>query len=119
MLAAALTARLLLQFLLLITLALWGYRQGASIALGIVLALAAGSAGALVWRLFVSPDRRFDLGRIQRLLLELALFATGAAALWHMDHPLLSLLLFAAACADRYALIWLHRRELKRRYSWR
>ena len=119
MLAAALALRLLLQFALLLTLAVWGYRQFESFALGLALALAAGSAGALAWKLFVSPERRFDLGRITRLLLELALFAIAAAALWQMHHPLLGLLLFAAACANRFALIWLYRRELKRRYSWR
>lgn len=119
MIAAALAARLLLQFLLLLTFALWGYRQAEGLALSLLLALAAAAAGAMVWGLFISPHRRYDLGRIARLGLELALFALAAGALWQMRHPLLGLLLFAAACADRFALIWLHRRELKRRYSWR
>jgi hypothetical protein len=50
-------------------------------------------------------------------MLELALFAIAAGALWQLQRPLFGLLLFAAACADRFGLIWLRRREVARRYS--
>jgi hypothetical protein len=71
----------------------------------------------LLWGLFISPNRRVELGRIPRLVLELALFAVAAIALWQMHRPVAGLLLFAAACADRFGLIWLRRRELARRYT--
>ena len=117
MLVAALAARFLLEVALLIVLAIWGFRQADGLALGLLCGLAAPSAAALLWGLLISPKRRFELGRIPRLVLELALFATAAGALWQMDRPIVALGLFAAACADRFGLIWLRRRELSRRYA--
>jgi hypothetical protein len=114
MLVAALAARFLLEVALLIVLAIWGFRQADGLALGLLCGLAAPAAAALLWGLFIAPKRRFELGRIPRLILELALFAAAAGALWQMDRPIAGLLLFAAACADRFGLIWLRRRELAR-----
>jgi uncharacterized membrane-anchored protein YitT (DUF2179 family) len=119
MLVIALTVRFLLELILLIVLAIWGFQSAQGLALGLLFGLAASFGGALVWGLFISPKRRFELGRIPRLALELALFAIAACALWQMDRPLIGLLLFATACADRFGLIWLRRRELARRYSGR
>ena len=119
MLAAAITVRFLLQVILLLILGLWGFRLADNLGIGLLFGLGAAAAAALIWHLFISPSLRIELGRISRLVLELALFAAAAGALWQMQRPLIGMLLFAAACADRFALIWLHRRELKRRYSWR
>jgi hypothetical protein len=117
MLVAALAARFLLEVALLIVLAIWGFGQAETLALGLLCGLAAPSAAALLWGLFIAPKRRFELGRIPRLILELALFAVAAGALWQTDRPIAALLLFAAACADRFGLIWLRRRELVRLYA--
>jgi hypothetical protein len=117
MLVAALAARFVLEMALLLALALWGFQLADGVAFGLLLGVAASSLAASLWTLFIAPKRRFELGRIPRLLLELALFAIGAGALWQMDRPMLGLLLFAAACADRFGLIWLRRREVARRYS--
>ena len=119
MLVAALAARFLLEMLLLLVLFIWGFQLADGLVLGLLCGLAASSAGALLWGLFISPKRRFELGRIPRLVLELALFAIAAGALWQMHRPILGLLLLAAACGDRFGLIWLRRRELARRYSGR
>jgi hypothetical protein len=119
MLAFALAARLLLEMILLLVLALWGFQAADGLALRIVAGLAAPAAGALLWGVFISPKRRLELGRIPRLALELALFAIAAGALWQMHRPVLGLLLFALACADRFGLIWLRRRELARLYAGR
>jgi hypothetical protein len=119
MLAAALAARFLLEMILLLVLAICGFQLADGLALGLLYGLAAPAAGALLWGLFISPKRRFELGRIPRLVLELTLFATAAGALWQMHRPTAGLLLFAAACADRFGLIWLRRRALARRYSGR
>lgn len=117
MLVAALAARFLLEVALLAVLAIWGFQLGDGLALGLLCGLAAPSAGAFLWGLFISPKRRFELGRIPRLMLELALFAGAAGALWQMGRPVAGLLLLAAACADRFVLIWLRRRELARLYA--
>lgn len=119
MLAVALAVRFLLQVSLLLVLGLWGFQLPDSLGIGLLLGLGAAAAGALIWRLFVSPSRPIELGRIRRLLVELALFGAAAGALWQMHRPLIGLLLFAAACADRFVLIWLRRRELERLRSGR
>jgi hypothetical protein len=119
MLVAALAARFLLEMLLLLVLFIWGFQLAEGLALGLLCGLAASSAGALLWGLLISPKRRFELGRVPRLVLELALFAGAGGALWQMHRPAFGLLLFAAACADRFGLIWLRRRELARQYPGR
>jgi hypothetical protein len=119
MLVAALAARFLLEMLLLLVLFTWGFQAAGALALGLLFGLAASAAGALLWGLFISPKRWFELGRIPRLVIELTLFAGAGGALWQMHRPILGLLLFAAACADRFGLIWLRRRALARRYSGR
>ena len=117
MLVAALAVRFLLELTLLLVLAIWGFQQADSLALRLLCGLAAPAAGALLWGFFISPKRRFELGRILRLVLELALFAIAAGALWQMHRPAAGLILFAAASADRFGLIWLRRRELARLYA--
>jgi hypothetical protein len=119
MLAAALAVRFLLEVTLLLVLAIWGFQLADNFALRLLAGLAASFAAALLWGLFISPNRRVELGRIPRLVLELALFAVAAGALWQMHRPIAGLLLFAAACADRFGLIWLRRRDLARRYAGR
>jgi hypothetical protein len=119
MLAAALAARFLLEVVLLLVLAAWGFQLADSLALGVLTGLAAPAAGALIWGLFISPSRRVELGRIPRLVLELALFCVAAGALWRMHWPVAAILLIAAASANRFGLIWLRRRELARRYAGR
>jgi len=119
MLAAAIAARFLLQVVLLVVLAIWCFRQADNIALGLLSGLAASFAAGLLWGLFISPNRRVDLGRIARLVLELALFCVAAGALWQMGWRTAALLLIAAECADRYGLILIRRRELARRYAGR
>jgi hypothetical protein len=117
MLVVALILRLLLELLLLAAFATWGFHQADSLALRLLAGLGAPACAALVWGLFVSPNRRIELGRVPRLLVELALFALAAAALWQLGHWLAGVLLFAAAAADRALLIWLRRRAVARRYD--
>jgi len=119
MLAFALGARFLLLLLLLLVVALWGWQWQSGLVMRTLCSLAAVLIISLVWRLFIAPERRFETGRVARLALELALFAVAAGALWQMHRPLFGLLLFAAACADRFGLIWLRRRALARQRAGR
>jgi hypothetical protein len=117
MLAAAIAARFLLEVALLVVLAAWGFQLADSLALRLVGGVAAPAVAALLWALFISPNRRVELGRIPRLVLELALFCAAAGALWQMGLRVTAMLLIVAECADRFGLIWLRRRELARRYG--
>ena len=81
MLVIALAARFLLEMLLLLALAIWGFRLADSVALGLLFSLAAASPGALIWGLFISPKRRFELGR------------TGAPFSWNCTMDALSVFL--------------------------
>lgn len=114
MLAAALAARFVLEMILLLVLAVWGFQLADGIVLGLLCGLAAPAAGALLWGLFISPSRWFELGRIPRLVVEMALFCVAGGALWQMGRPVAALLLVAAAFADRFGLILLRRRQLAR-----
>jgi hypothetical protein len=114
MLVFALAVRLLLELILLAVFALWGFHAASALPLRLLAGLGAPAAAALAWGLFVSPSRRVELGRIPRLVLELALFALAAGALWQRGHAITGLLLFILAAADRFFLIWLRRRELAR-----
>jgi Protein of unknown function (DUF2568) len=55
--------------------AVWGF--GVSWVLGVV----APAAVVLVWGLFLAPKRRFELGRVGRLALELGVWTAATAAL--------------------------------------
>lgn len=114
MLVFALAVRLLLELILLGVFALWGFHAASALPLRLLVGLGAPAVAALAWRLFVSPSRRVEVGRIPRLVLELALFALAAAALWQLGRPIAGFLLFAAAALDRFGLIWLRRREIER-----
>ena len=117
MLAAALALRLLLEAILLVIFAIWGFHAVDAWPARLAAGLAAPAAAAMFWRLLISPSRRFDPGRIPRLLLELDLFALAAAALWQLGWPIAGALLFGVAALDRFGLIWLRRREIERRYK--
>ncbi|MBV9881780.1 MAG: DUF2568 domain-containing protein [Sphingomonadaceae bacterium] len=116
MLVFGLALRLLLELLLLVAFAIWGYHLSDTLPLRLLAALAAPAGAAVLWGLFVSPNRRVELGRIPRLLVELALFALAAAALWQLGHWLAGASLFAAAAADRILLIWLRRRTVAQQH---
>jgi hypothetical protein len=117
MLFFALAARLLLETILLVVFAVWSFRLADDFAFRLLGGLAAPGAAALVWGLFISPDRRFELGRVPRLVLELTLFWVAAGALWQMGWRVAAMLLVVAECVDRFGLIWLRRRELANRYN--
>jgi hypothetical protein len=82
---ANLALRFLLELTLLAALGYWGTQQAVSVAARGALAVAAPLAAALAWGAVVSPKARVRAPTPVRLLVELALFASGAWALAAAD----------------------------------
>jgi hypothetical protein len=84
---ANLALRFLLELTLLTALGYWGAGRPAGAAARAALALAAPLAAALAWGAVVSPRARVAAPAPARLLVELALFASGAWALAAAGRP--------------------------------
>ena len=89
--------QVVLEVLVLASLAFWGWEEGDSLGRW-VLAIGVPLAVAAVWATLVT---RFSVSKLEdpsRLRLELAIVACAAAALVRIGHPILSVLLvlFAA-----------------------
>lgn len=89
--------QVVLEVLVLASLAFWGWEEGDSLGRW-VLAIGVPLAFAAVWATLVT---RFSVSKLEdpsRLRLELAIVACAAAALVRIGHPILSVLLvlFAA-----------------------
>ena len=111
MLPAVLVLRLLLELILLVAFAAFGAQLGGTLALHWLGGAAAGLAGSAVWGLFIAPRRRFEIGRIPRFALEIALFCLGGVALAELGRPVAGAALILLAVAQRIGLIliWRHR----------
>ena len=95
--AASEVLQVVLEGLILVSLAAWGWQEGGSfgrwvIAIGVPVAI------AIVWATLVSRFSASKLDDPSRLWVEIGIVACGAAALVRLGHPILSVLLvlFAA-----------------------
>jgi hypothetical protein len=86
--------RFLLEIALLASLAYWGFSEQSG-TLQWVLGLGAPLLVAVVWGRFVAPKASHPTTDPLRLLLEVALFAAGVAALFAADRSVLAIV-FAA-----------------------
>lgn len=105
MLGLVLGARLALEVLLLVVLGLWGWRV-ADGAAGVVLAVTAPVAAAVVWGLVVAPRARPGLPAWVRVLVEVGLFCAAAAALAWLTHPAIGVGMLAADLVVISLLAW-------------
>lgn len=78
--------RFLLEMGGLVALALWGFAGHSGLSQWL-LALGIPFAVALIWVVFVNPSGSRVQTDPSRLLLELAIFGSGAAALFAVDRP--------------------------------
>jgi len=85
-----------LEVLVLVSLAFWGWEEGGSLGRWI-LAIGVPLAFALVWGTLLTRFSASKLDDPSRLRLELAIVACGAAALFRIGHPVLSVLLVLLA----------------------
>jgi hypothetical protein len=104
-LGVVLGARLLLEVLLLVVLGWWGWRI-ADGSVGVVLAVALPLAAAVVWGLVVAPRARLRLPSWLRIVVEIGLFAAGAAALAWLTRPSAGIGLLAADLVVIALLAW-------------
>ncbi|BAU81010.1 hypothetical protein SLA_0055 [Streptomyces laurentii] len=77
----------LLELAALACLAWWGWHSAESIALRLVLAIAAPVAAAVVWGLFASPKATFTLPLAGVLAVKALVFGAAVATLWAVERP--------------------------------
>ena len=87
----------MLELAALAALGYWGSRTGASVAINVVLAIAAPLAAAAVWGTFAAPRSAQRLRTGPRLVVELGVFAAAAGALAVAGQPALAVVLAALA----------------------
>jgi hypothetical protein len=76
------TVAFLLEVAMLVALAYWGFHTGDGIVLKLVFGLGAPVLAGVVWGLFVAPKASHPLPVAGRFVVEVVVFAAGAAALW-------------------------------------
>lgn len=86
-----LAVRFLCEVGLLVSLAVWGFRAGAGIAVKLLLGLGTPLLAAVVWGLWVAPASRRRLTNPARLAVEVLVFAAGVAALAAAGLPLVAI----------------------------
>jgi len=101
--------QLVLEALILVSLALWGWQEGGSFGRWII-AIGVPVAIALVWATLVTRFSASKLDDPSRLWVELGIVACGAAALVRLGHPVLSLLLVLLAATQLTLAFVLHQR---------
>jgi Protein of unknown function (DUF2568) len=107
--AASDVLQVVLELLILVSLAFWGWEEGGSFGRW-VLAIGVPVAFAIVWVTLVT---RFSVSKLDdpsRLRLEVAIVACGAAALVRLGHPVLSVLLVLLAATQLTLAYVFHQR---------
>jgi hypothetical protein len=85
--AANLAVRFLAELCVLAGLGYWGFHTGTGLFVKILLGIGAPLAVALVWGAFGAPASEMKLHGAPHLLLELAVFGSGAGALYAAGRP--------------------------------
>jgi len=101
--------QVVLEVLVLLSLAVWGWQEGDAVGRW-VLAIGVPVAFAVVWATLVSRFSASKLDDPKRLRLELVLVACAAAALVRIGHPLLSVLLVLLAATQLTLTYVFHQR---------
>lgn len=105
--AANLGLRFLLELCMLAALAYWGVQTGRGIAMKVGLGIGAPLIAAILWGLFEAPNSSMRLQGAPRLILEVAIFAVAAAALYAAKQPGLALAFALVVVANRVLMqIW-------------
>jgi chromate transport protein ChrA len=102
---AILTVRFLCELGAVAAVAFWGYHTAGGLA-GVALGLLCAAALMIFWATFLAPRRRVDAPLPLRLLLELAVWAVAACALWSAGRSTLAAVFFVAAVITGAANAW-------------
>ena len=99
--------RFILELVVLVALAIWGFGASREPIVALILGLAAPAIAIVVWATFVSPKAPRRLPDPSRLVLEAAVFGVGVLALVLAGHVVPSLILaIAAALSLGLMLYW-------------
>ena len=101
--------QVVLELVVLASLALWGWEEGGEIGRW-VLAIGVPLAFAIVWFTLVTRYSASKLDDPARLRLEVAMFICAAAALVRIGHPVLSVLFVLLAATQLTLTYVLHQR---------
>jgi uncharacterized membrane protein len=101
--------QVVLEVLVLASLAVWGWGEGGSVGRWI-LAIGVPLAFALVWATLVTRYSASKLDDPWRLRLEIVIFVCAAAALARIGHPVLSIILVLLAATQLTLTYVLHQR---------
>ncbi|WP_284642947.1 YrdB family protein [Paenibacillus silviterrae] len=102
-----LALRFLLELCALAALGYWGFHTGQSSLLRWGLGLGSPLAVAVLWAMLGSPNAAYPLHGGLHLLLELAVFGSGAVALYLVGQHRLALLYGAAVLINRLLMhLW-------------
>jgi Protein of unknown function (DUF2568) len=101
--------QVVLEVLVLASLALWGWQEGGGMGRWI-LAIGVPLAFAILWVTLVTRYSASKLDDPSRLRLEIVIFACAAAALLRIGHPVLSVLLVLLAVTQVTLTYVLHQR---------
>src|SRR5262245_5200483 len=101
--------QVVLEVLVLLSLAVWGWQEGDAVGRWVP-AIGVPVAFAVVWATLVSRFSASKLDDPKRLRLELVLVACAAAALVRIGHPLLSVLLVLLAATQLTLTYVFHQR---------
>jgi Protein of unknown function (DUF2568) len=99
-----LAVRLLCELGLLVALGVWGFHVGSGTAAKVALGRGAPLLAAVIWGLWLAPASRRRLADPARLVVEVLLFAAGAAALAAAGYVLVAVV-FAAVVAANIILV--------------
>ncbi|MEI2618682.1 MAG: YrdB family protein [Thermomicrobiales bacterium] len=102
-----LAIRFLLELCVLALVGYWGYRAGNSQTTRIGLAMLTTIVVAAIWTLFGAPKASFALSGPAHLLVEIAVFGSGVAALLATGHPGAAIALTAIIIVNRALMhVW-------------
>jgi Protein of unknown function (DUF2568) len=101
--------QVVLELVVLVSLAVWGWQEGGALSRWI-LAIGVPLAFAIVWMTLVTRYSASKLDDPSRLRLEIVIFACAAAALVRIGHPVLSVLLVLLAATQLTLTYVLHQR---------
>jgi len=107
--AASDVLQVVLEGLILVSLALWGWEEGGSFGRWVI-AIGVPVANAIVWVTLVTRFSASKLDDPSRLWVEFAIVACGAAALVRLGHPALSALLVLLAATQLTLTYAFHQR---------
>lgn len=99
--------RFLLELCMLAALGYWGFNTGKGTLVKIALGIGAPLIAAVLWGVFEAPNSSMRLHGAPQLILEVAIFAVAAGALYAAKHPNLAIVFALVVVVNRVLMqVW-------------